>query len=242
MPDYKWVGHKLLERQQAAWDFGDKLRVTVPFTGPFSVCLTSRPARGSKLPGFDHAAYKLTVESAKVTELEGGAGRLEVILEATLPDGDVTSEPIGEPVLTVDWAEDRRKLETHPKCGSLSAAATKKGLTWEDWPELDANPDYYVETGEGWTHIHYIEMKRRGVEEYVVFTPKVTRTTFHYKKPTDLGEGCNQRQNPPVGSIASLADYEWLGGPDRFVKTGRKYERTTEWWGAEQLDPTLYPG
>jgi hypothetical protein len=243
--DYVQIGENTLAQGMTRWDFAEKLRVTVPYNGPFAKCIAARPARGAELAGF--AVMGLRVVSSVVEEMEGGTGSLTVTLEAELPEAeDVTTEAIGEPVFTVEWVELEKKIETLPQCGYVSAAGAAAGITdlADDWEKILANPDYYTDRGTtgSWTHTDYTDLKKRGVESKVVYYPKVTRTTVHFAKPADLGTYSGERQTPPIPSgFARLSDFEWLCGPDSATRTNKMYERRTEWIGAEEIDAILYP-
>lgn len=239
MDDAKWVGSQRLTPGTVEWDFSEKVTVDLSYSGPMSVCLNERPGRGATVPGYEMG---LRVIGSKISQLDGGAGKLTVRLEAALADpSDVSFAPIGEPTFTVECEEQTRKLEGHPKCGSLSYAAIAKGMTWEDWPDIAKDGELYVAKDGGWDYHTYLGMKQRGVEEYIFYTQKVIRTAFYFGIPVGIGAGCNHPQNPPVAIFDAIGDYHWLGGPDRFVKSGKRYERTTEWWGFDSLDPVLYP-
>lgn len=232
-----------LERGKADWTFEEKVAVSVPFEGAFEKCLSSRPPRGSQLPGFKTDG--LLVVGSRVEELDGGMGRLTVRLEAELPEAeDVTTEPIGEPVFTIEWIEDQIALEQHPKCGYLSDDATAAGVTdlAENWDKLEANPGYYSarEPAGSWNQDTYVSLKQRGVNSVPVYYPKVTRTTYHFAKPSDVGEMCGLRQVPPIPAFNRIEDFEWLAGVDSATRSGRVYERRSEWIGQEHWEPLIY--
>jgi hypothetical protein len=176
--------------------------------------------------------------------LEGSAGELTVILSAILPeDGDVSTEPLGEPVFTIDWREMDVDIHTVPQCGRLTAAARAADVTWDDWQKIGLNATYYQNSDApgAWIYTDYAAMRSRGIESKRIYVPVINRTTFHHAKPSDVGQLCGTRQSPPAGSFGYPSKYEWLAGADRCTKTGNKYQRDTEWIGAEKLDPILYP-
>lgn len=240
--DYRWRGTKKLTQGLDEWDFTDRVTVTVPFTGPFDACISSRPAKGATMPGFE--TFGLTVESAKARRLEGSAGELIVVLSAVLPDEeDVSTEALGEPVFVIDWRELDVDIHTVPQCGRLTAAAQAAGVTWDDWEKIGLNATYYQDSDAdgAWNYTEYAALRARGVETKRIYVPVITRTTYHHAKPSDVGEMCGTRQNPPSGSFGYPDRYEWLGGSDRCTKTGTKFQRDTEWIGVEKWDPLLYP-
>lgn len=232
-----------LEQGKDDWSFEEKLRVTVPYEGAFDKCLASRPVRGATLPGFDTDG--LLVVSARVERLDGGMGRLVVTLEAELPEAeDVSTEAIGEPVFTVEWVEMDVKIESLPSCGSISAAGAAAGITdlAEDWEKVAANPTYYQSSGDKWNSSEYVSLKEKGIESKKCYYPKVTRTTYHFAKPSDLGDHSGKPQTPPIPSgFGRLADFQWLAGADSATRQNKLYERRSEWLGVEEIEPLLYP-
>jgi hypothetical protein len=232
-----------LEQGRAEWSFNEKLSVTVPYEGVFEKCLSARPARGAELPGF--ATDGLLVVSSRVEQLEGGMGRLTVTLEAELPeDEEVSTEPIGEPVFTIEWIEMDVKIESLKKCGSISAAGAAAGITdlADEWEKVAANPDYYQSSGDKWNSSEYISLKKKGVESKRCYYPKVTRTTYHFAKPSDLGDHSGKPQVPPIPSgFGRLADFQWLAGADSATRQNKLYERRSEWFGVDEIEPLLYP-
>jgi hypothetical protein len=161
-----------------------------------------------------------------------------------LPDEeDVSTEALGEPVFVIDWREMDVDIHTLPQCGSLTAAARAAGVTWDDWEKIGFNAEYYQDSAapDAWNYTEYAALRSRGVESKRIYVPVITRTTYHHAKPSDVGQYCGTRQNPPSGAFGYPSSYEWLAGSDRCTKTGDKFQRDTEWIGAELLDPLLYP-
>jgi hypothetical protein len=233
------------------WNFAEKLTVNVPFTGLFTKCMSSRPLRGAILPGF---GFGLRVVSSTLTELDGGAGEMVVHLEAQLPDDEdhtfAPDEPLGEPVFTIDWLEMDVKIESLPQCGRISNAGVAAQITdlSDSWEKIAANPNYYQNVGDGWNSSEYVSLKEEGIESKRVFYPKVTRTLYYFKKPSDLGEKSGKRQTPPTdgGWVAftnapSGKPWQWLCGADSATRNGKVFERRTEWLGVEKINDLLYP-
>jgi hypothetical protein len=242
----RWRGSKELKPGKADWDFSSsKTSVTTSYTGSYSNCLAHRPALAAEILAFPD----LYVTSAKVVELDAGAGRIDLVLEAAVDSSTFSTEPLGEPTYENEWAEVQKPLETHPECGFLTANRDKykdgvqsedgKQRTWEDWQSLTDN-DY--DSSPGWSLEQYKSLKERGVDSYVVFQPIVRRTTIHLARPVDLGAASGKRQTPPgAANFSRISDFEWLGGADRCTKSKRTYTRTTEWQGAELWDELVYP-
>lgn len=231
-----------------------KLIVTTTVTGPYVLCLAKQPEIGQAIRGFDAA---LRVTSSKVEELDGEAGRIDLILEAGRDDSGQDSAALGDPTYEIEFAQIDKALESHRLCGTLKEdrpkykdgavnAAEGKQRTWEDWPALDGD-DYDHSaapvTGDGdrWTLAYYKSLREKGVESYVFPAPVIRRTTIHLGRPTDLGDATGKIQEPPsAANFARIEGYQWLAGPDRCTKSKRTYTRTTEWVGAEEWSALIY--
>jgi hypothetical protein len=238
---------------KSKWKFSEKVSVEVPFTGLFDKCISSRPKRGATLPGF--ATFGLRVVSSEVIEMDGGAGELVVNLEAELPDDEEWTvnpdEPLGEPVFTIEWLELDVKIESLDMCGIISSTGAQAGITdlADDWEKVAANPDYYQNRGyTGWNSSEYVSLKQEGIESKRVYYPKVSRTLYYFKKPSDLGVMSGKRQTPPTdGGWVAFSNaptgrpWEWLCGADSATRNGKFFERRTEWIGADKLNTLLYP-
>lgn len=240
-PPALWVGTKDITQGKELWTISDTMSVVVPFTGPFTALLPGRPVRGARLRGFD--VHGLQVDRCEVERLDGDAGELRVYLSAPQPDepGETGFAPIGEPVYTVDWLELDKRIEELPECGYLTSEALADGLDWDDWRKFSTPPEgktYYQNSGNGWNLSQYIELKASGIDSKRVFYPKVSRTIYYHTKPAEVGTMSGKRDTPT--GVTVPGDWQWLCGADRIVKTGKKYERTTEWLGADEWNPTLY--
>ena len=263
----RWLGSKTLKGGKVHYDAqASKEVITTDFQGPYSECLAKKPKIGAIITGLP-STHKIT--GVKIVELDGGAGRIDVTLEAAVSDSTFSTEPLGEPTYEIDWVETQRPIELHKNCGKLNperawfkdgailtvedpAAAGGKQLTWEDWPQLmeasEDNPggDYLEESASGgpivWSLENYKGIKEQGQDAYLFYSPVVRRTTIHLRKPADVGDGSGKLQEPPIFvGFARIGDFMWLGGADRCVKSGRTFTRTTEWQGAEFWEPLTYP-
>lgn len=233
-----------------------KLVVTTDIHGKYQLCLAKQPAIGQTITGF-HPALRVT--ASKVNELDGGAARIDITLEAGLDDSGQDPEPLGDPTYEIEFGEIEKAIESHPRCGKLKTgrpkykdgvvnAAEGKQRTWEDWQSLDAD-DYdavgapaapYAALAK-WTLAEYKSLKEKGVESYVFAAPLIRRTSIHLGRPTDIGDAVGKRQDPPAAAnFARIAGYAWLAGPDRCTKSKRTYTRTSEWTGAEEWSSLIY--
>lgn len=264
MPNYVQVGQGVVKLRQRVLKISDSNSLSAKKTGPYEECRAALPKRGEF---FDEANADPLIAPMRCTEAvltmgDGGTGEITTTYESSEVEDGVTLEPIGAPVYELEWSEMRNRIERHPRCGILTTSAASIGKSWENWQALEY-ADYETDprgdgeftlTGESiWTLDEFKAMKKRGEEEYVVWTPRVRRTLRYVARPPDVGFYCGRRQNPPDGSysgvigeggiiiaIGAFFGYEWLGASDRLLKCGNKYERTTEWWGASKWDPLLY--
>lgn len=256
----RWRGSRDIEQGKIhVEETAGKKIVTMELTGTYERCLARKPKIGATMSG---QSSDLKVTSSKVTELDGGAGRIDVTLEAALDESSNSTEPLGEPQYEIEWVRLEKPIETNPHCGRLydGRAKYKDGIvnetegkqrTWEDWeslvyeaPDGYASGDYIEDSPASptWSLEEYKSLKESGQDSYVVYHPVVRRTSSHLAKPPDVGTYAGKRQEPPgAAGFARTSDFEWLGGPDRCVKSRRTYTRTTEWHGADAWSDLTYP-
>lgn len=231
-------GERKVERGQTQWNFTDKVTADVPFVGPYEILQAQRPRRGTILPEFP----TLVVVGSDLQEGDAGTGTLTVHLELPFENvADVTFDPIAEPEYEIAFNEEKAAIWTHPRCGFLHGAdVVAQNLHLDDWEGLLSYPAAYKvrvasppEFTGPWSFDDYIALRKRGVEDYLVSAPIVSRTLIYLRKPTDVGDGCFTHQNPPVGaSFTEVWKYNWLLGADVASKAGKVWRRTTRWIGA----------
>jgi len=249
----RWRGSKDLTQGKVHYEaIVGKSIVTTSFEGPYAVCVSRQPKPGSSIAGIA-AGHKIT--RVNVIELDGDAGRIEVTLEKPLSEEELDDEPIGEPTFEIEWIELQRPIEMHPNCGTLKAGrykwnggvkqgdadnTTKGDLhTWDDWAELDADDYQAGGADSSWSLAQYKSLKAKGVDSYVLAQPILRRTLIYLKPPEGIGAATGKRTTPPKDFTPG--GWQWLGGPDRCVKQGRTFTRSTEWRGAEVWSPLIYP-
>lgn len=247
MSDYIWRGPRRLEPGKERLNFtADAITLEQPYSGPFELCVAERPPIGSVMT--EWADLDLRVVSVAVERLDGDAGTMTVFAESPqASEANYSTAAIGEPQYELDFQPATLKLWQHPRCGNLTDEALAAGVGWDDLDKLKNKNDYYFTPDLPphpfyWSLKQYLDMRGRGVEDYETAFPVVRRTTYHFAKPTDVGEGCFERENPPVfANLGGTGYYKWIKGTDRAIKQGRVYARTTEWLGYLALDPDLYP-
>jgi hypothetical protein len=235
---YVMRGERKVERGKMQWNFSEKVTATLPYVGPYEMLAAQRPKRGTTLPEFP----TLVVIGADLEEGDGGTGTMTVHFELpNFTEELAGNEPIADAEYEIAFNEEKAAIWVHPRCGFLhgDVVAAQK-LHLDDWEGLLAFPAAYKERvahapefTAPWTFAQYIALRERGVEDYLVSSPTVSRTLIYLGKPDDVGDGCFTHQNPPVdAAFEEVWKYDWLLGADVVTKTGRVWKRTTRWIGA----------
>lgn len=255
----RWRGSRDIEQGKIdVEETAGKKVVTMELNGPYERCLARRPKVGQSMAG---QGSDLKVITVKVTELDGGAGRINVTLEATTDESTNSTEPIGEPQYEIQWTRMEKPIELHPRCGRLYEGRAKykdgqinetegKQRTWDDWeslsdvaPEGYGNGDYVEESDDSdtWSLDDYKSLRERGQESYQVSYPVVRRTSSHLAKPGDVGAMIGRISEPPTAAnFTRVNDFEWLMTGDSCTKGRRSYTRTSEWTGAKKWSRLTY--
>jgi len=223
-----------------------KLSITTTPTASYEISgnratlLSGKPDIGAVFEtvlGVDFRVTKIDLD-----DLDGGQAKMTIYTEATLIA--TYTDPIGDPVCTVEFQELRKKIETHPCMGQLTNDARLAGksfeqwqdLTLDDWIDATSIPAFWSSIG-AWAVDDYQTMKEKGEEDYVMYPPVLTRTLSYTAPPTDIGIRCGTQQTPPAGSFPFSDLYDWLAGPDSLTRKGAKFERKTTWIGADFSSP-----
>ena len=157
-------------------------------------------------------------------------------------------------VCELDWIEELRPLEQHPKCGTLNPerqyfqypndAGTafgngndtynfnhpeKKGSqrTWENWQALTGT-DYTAGDG-GWTLSKYKELKEAGGNDYPIAFP-IARVTLYSRSRWENANAVYRKSNPPT-ECGAPSGYTYVKIAERNQKQGRLYTQIAEWRG-----------
>lgn len=245
---YRWVGSTDIQQGKQRWTVHtDKAEITVPYEGPFNALIADLPTLGTQLAGLAELGFVIT--SVEIEELDGAMGRMTLTL-GTGPIQTVGFESIGVPVYEIEFGELNKPIEAHPRCGFLKPdrptdQVTNLKHTWADWAELtDADyddTDIGPTWGATWTLVEYKKLKESGVDNYNVGAPIIRRTLKHMTPPNDMGTNCYRVQLPPSGvPFLGISNWKWLLGPDRCVREGKFYVRTTEWIGSQVISDLIY--
>lgn len=239
-----WRGPKNMVQQKLRWSFtaeGEEL--VVPFEGPLSVALASKPRPGMKLRGF--TAGDLRVQRVDIEEGDGDSAKMVVTLAMPkAPDSDTSTESLGEPIFEVDFQELTKVLEQNRKCGKLKPgrpAVNGKKRTWDDWADL--TEEDYDDSGGAWSLSVYKGLRAQGVESFSIAYPVIRRTLYFLRTPLYVGYGCYMRQAPPVGAPTSVGGelISYIKTTEKLRKEGRLRTLETEWIGANAFAAELYP-
>jgi hypothetical protein len=251
MAKARWRGSMRLNEtpDSPSWDFsGDANTITRTFVGPYDVCLSQTPARGSEMQGFSG----FTIDKCAVKKSPGGKGTLTVIASGSAQSA---SSDIKEEKYEVQWTELQKPLMTNPfwlptMGGALTIADKIAIKQWEDCPDAALKEDYkyYDDNNKGGTAKtlsanaqKYAEKILNGVDSWVLYVPVARKTTLTIIQPNASKAG--HKETPTGFGSALPEDYEWFKTADSSTRSGKhgKWERTEEWTAAEEWDSDLYP-
>lgn len=209
--------------------------------------LTSKPALGSTVETI--LTVPMYATAVDIDDIGSGhAAKMTVTCSAANSELTGSLTPLGEAKYDTQFAELRKKIEAHPCMGKLTTTGINAGKSFEKWQAL-IDSDWVAATGipsfwtsiSAWTLANYKTLKAKGVEEFVMYLPVLTRTLEYLGRPSGLGDKSGKRQSPPTLCYDFIADYDWLLGPDECVQRGDKYERKTTWLASNKVEALLYP-
>ncbi|MGC3991671.1 MAG: hypothetical protein QM796_18670 [Chthoniobacteraceae bacterium] len=233
IPDpFVWRGPTDLKYKPAKWSIGvDRVTCTLPVEGPYSSMLANRPAIGQVVSGLSDFGVRVT--RIEIDQLEESpAGKMTITLEAAVTPDPSYALIVEPPRYEVEFGELQKKIEYHPKCGTLTNTGVSKG-GWESWSQL-VSADYQPSSAaNAWSFETYLAMKKAGVDTYAIGAPIVRRTIRYFANPGGIGQNCYKRQQPPV-DVEAPTGYQWLIGTDRLSRSGSKMERVQEWIGYDE--------
>lgn len=222
----------------------------IPFVGPYDQLTSQQPALGSTVSGLPN---DYLVEEVNIEEGQGGSGRM--IVTATKrtpgpPSGSSSYAQIGETLYELDWYEERRPIEEHPKCGFLKTdrlrylnpeqgsetegqAAnphdSKKGRprTWAHWEVLDESD--YEQKNNGWSLAEYRFLKEAGTDTFPVAYP-VARKTIYSRGRLTAATNVWKKDTPPP-DVGAPSGFVYVKSASRITKQGRIWSKVEEWRG-----------
>ena len=96
-----------------------KITCTLRFEGPYDTCLSSAPLIGNTISGY--TGYGVKVADYTVDEGEASKGLLTILLRNPYSTA-VISNPdfgmVGEPIPRLLYQPFRKRIESHPLCGT----------------------------------------------------------------------------------------------------------------------------
>ncbi len=202
------------------------IRITRRFEGPYQAVSAQRPAIFSEMAGFPGIA----IESSRLQRAPGKRGRLTLIATLNREDSTGSKAPIADPIPEIDWVRISKPIESHPRFKDISPADLRKIKNAVQNPSETSSP-YFADPEAQKLYIRLL----RGQESYDVWAPLIRTTTEHLGKP-DTGD-CGQIVSPPIS-----VDGDWI-----FMKTAdsarmenRRWKRTQEYTGADEIDEEIY--
>lgn len=266
-----WIGDSRLQLQPELriTESADSTTTTFSYSGPYELCVSSKPNRGQSVAGFPGV-----VASTELLRKPGGVGLLTITVVAQNADSDLASA-ILETKWQLRWMEARKPLASHPRYtalnkgyGSAAFGTAKSSDLWIDAGNVSACREitvaYIMEEcakatmdeanaiiAKG-TDINQVALVRdylgklaRSTEGYKLFYPVLTKTTTSSIRPAGTGAGfilASAPSSPLLGSVPNHADYKWFKDADDVTSTGRSgsYERSEVWIGADDIDSDLY--
>lgn len=267
-----WSGSRLLVQQPElrVTETADSTTTTVSYSGPWNLCVSSKPARGQSFSGFPGI-----VASTDLVRKPGGVGVLTITITAQNEETEIVPG-ITETKWELKWLEVRKPLASHPRYtaknagyGTPAFGNAKSDDVWTETVDGQACSDIKVSAvmaevekstlDEAKARIakgsdsdqralvtDYLNKLGRSTEGYKAFTPTITKTTTSTSRPSATGAGFISGSAPSgcplLGSIPDHASYTWFKDADDVTATGKSgsYERTELWIGADDVDADLY--
>jgi hypothetical protein len=230
----------------------------IPYVGLYADLEGQVPTIGSPVTGLP-AGY--LVEEVQLLEGNGGSGRMIVVAARPTPNSGLPGTgQLGDTIYELDWYEERRPIEEHPKCGDLKADRPayvfpqygadyegqavfndpKKGRqrTWDHWEVIDSF-DYQQKSGSGaWSLGAYKELKEQGYVDFPVAYPVARKTTYTRSRVTPSGQVW-KNSNPP-GDVTAPNGWYYVKTAERITKVGRVWTMVEEWRGYSNADDLFF--
>jgi len=168
-------------------------------------------------------------------------------------------------IWNVDFAEVSKDIKTW-LVSEYTGGKTIPQSIWEEYGKLSKwENQRTIEAWDSWSHFEYecgkfltgktltlAQKIMKGVTNYVIYAPVISRTTIHAiaptmgaigkkQKPTDLS-GWTGFNNQPLNP-------SWVGLAKEWLKTSEKsssnmdgtFTLVEQWQGMDEVDPDLYP-
>ena len=246
-PKVTWKGAIQLTRVgRGRWLFSPQEVVCViRYKGPYGTCLSSMPLIGNTIAGY--TGYGVKVDHTELEEGDGSTGLLTITLRnpntdlITLQSGGSGSAPAaqigqaGDGLPELQWNPFRRLIESHPLCGTNSAAGSTTTATSSDGHIPQAS---YVPVSGGWTYAQYKSLLTAGETSYDEHQPVLGLTTEWYTKPTNFGQNNYQPDTPPTDQglvfpqpINGAGAWVWIRGGDSLTRQNNRWHLHQDWTG-----------
>jgi hypothetical protein len=236
----------------------------IPYVGLYADLEGQMPTIGSTVSGLP-AGY--LVEEVQLQEGNGGSGRMVVVAGRPTPNSGLPGTgQLGDTIYELDWYEERRPIEEHPRCGDLksdrpfyefpamewtsdtntgyspaSAIPSSKNArqrTWDEWGVLNGN-DYEQASGAGaWSLATYKGLKAQGYNDFPVAYPVARKTTYTRSRVSPTGNVW--KNNNPPGDVTAPNGWYYVKSAERITKVGRVWTMVEEWRGYAEADDLFF--
>jgi len=257
----KWRGSKQLAEQPESGqlDFKSTQNTCVAiFSGPYDVCKSNRPKRGSEISGYTG----FTVQDVSIKKKSGGIGIMTISLAGAVDSISALNKEVPEIKYEIEWSQLEKALITHPRYAEANQQQGGKPLVsddkvaikfWEDCPNADIKeakkyfPDPNKTSKDDAKELSdnakdYASKILNGTDSYLLFNPICRRTTTTLAVPAESKAG---HLEVPQGNFPKklIQGWSWLKTADRSTQSGShaRWERIEEWTGTNTWDPDLYP-
>jgi hypothetical protein len=258
----KWkmkAGVSIQKGPDDEWDFENgREQLILTYCGRYELLLANRPIHGAYVAGY---GTLLRVIRVKVKKSRGEKGTMTVTLERDSQGYTIESD-FDTPTLEVEWARTEKAQESHPKFKDIYDADKEKVAEYFGKSDASSRRTIYLAlktvagaaTGGPVTNaatsaacaLLLIDVKNKGADSYVVYSPVVRRTTKKSVAPltgTCATEVLSAEDLEDVVGEPVPAGYEYIKTADRGTRSGSasRWQRIEEWTGATDVDDVIYP-
>lgn len=263
------VASGIVMQPDVDWTIAEKISCKIIYTGPYSDCLTAALG-GTFVRGASTTIDGVTdmvIDKINLKKRPGGRGVITIdyakpVSEPSEGAGGYSEE---DPKWECDWNQIEKKIEAHPRYTKAENLDGTSAVTGTDtaidaagfafvrgYFEADAEARlamYNPADGSGTINdfgtpktmmIELITKKLKGIDSFIIYAPVIRGVSQCNGIPASTN--CGLRVAPPAAAAAP-AGYEYLQTADRTAPNGpsRKFTRTIEFTGADEVDHDLYP-
>lgn len=234
-----WRGTTALVEQSSSpqWEFGEQIVATTIHKGPYALCLSTAPLRGTLGTG---SFAGLKVDNSRVTPEKGGLATLTITFKGLFTD--VTQVPADQ--YTLDPNEKEFAIETHPRYADIGQ--TVRALvraTIEGGSQKERDDAYAILYDGALIDPYYalgLELSDKlfaGETHFFFPAPIYNWTLYFVDQPSATLGGYF---DTPGGTLIEPGGYDWLRLSDRLDYDGAFWKLTRRWQAALIWDSDLY--